>query len=237
MTTINLKDIYYWYTQDQLIEVSDEVAEVFKADARYEMAYQRRRSRHQRHVRCLDSARGEIHAGRRLGRARHADDDHIGAGEIVAVDAVIVAQGVLHRLDATIVVLVKGVTGTVVVLHRRFGVLGQPGDQRLERKLERDMQPAAAFFEGLTHIAVTDAVQQETVSTGQFAEDFRNLVEAPHHLPQAALDFDTFELRQRVARQHLDQLARCVRDEVHDDCPAHGTLTGDSRRRAAARCH
>ena len=31
MTTINLKDFYYWYTQDQLIEVSDEVAEVFKA--------------------------------------------------------------------------------------------------------------------------------------------------------------------------------------------------------------
>lgn len=42
MTTINLKDFYYWYTQDQLIEVSDEVAEVFLADARYEMAYQRR---------------------------------------------------------------------------------------------------------------------------------------------------------------------------------------------------
>ena len=33
MTTINLKDFYYWYTQDQLIEVSDEVAEVFLADA------------------------------------------------------------------------------------------------------------------------------------------------------------------------------------------------------------
>ena len=46
MTTINLKDLYYWYTQDQLIEVSDEVAEVFKADARYEMAYQRRLTRH-----------------------------------------------------------------------------------------------------------------------------------------------------------------------------------------------
>ena len=46
MTTINLKDFYYWYTQDELIEVSDEVAEVFKADARYEMAYQRRLSRH-----------------------------------------------------------------------------------------------------------------------------------------------------------------------------------------------
>ena len=46
MTIINLKDFYYWYTQDQLIEVSDKVAEVFLADARYEMAYQRRLSRH-----------------------------------------------------------------------------------------------------------------------------------------------------------------------------------------------
>ena len=46
MTIINLKDFYYWYTQDQLVEVSDEVAEVFREDARYEMAYQRRLSRH-----------------------------------------------------------------------------------------------------------------------------------------------------------------------------------------------
>ena len=36
----------YWYTQDQFIEVSDEVAEVFVSDARHEMAYQRRLSRH-----------------------------------------------------------------------------------------------------------------------------------------------------------------------------------------------
>ena len=46
MTTIHLKDFYYWYTQDQFIEVSDEVAEVFVSDARHEMAYQRRLSRH-----------------------------------------------------------------------------------------------------------------------------------------------------------------------------------------------
>jgi|GEM_PF-91288 len=46
MTTINLKGFYYWYTQDQFIEVSDEVAEVFVSDARHEMAYQRRLSRH-----------------------------------------------------------------------------------------------------------------------------------------------------------------------------------------------
>ena len=46
IATINLKDFYYWYTRDQFIEVSDEVAEVFLADARHEMAYQRRLSRH-----------------------------------------------------------------------------------------------------------------------------------------------------------------------------------------------
>ena len=40
------EDFYYWYTQDQFIEVSDEVAEVFVSDARHEMAYQRRLSRH-----------------------------------------------------------------------------------------------------------------------------------------------------------------------------------------------
>ena len=45
MTTINLKDFYYWYSQDQLIEVSDELAEVFLAVALNEMAYHRRLSR------------------------------------------------------------------------------------------------------------------------------------------------------------------------------------------------
>ena len=42
MTTINLKDFYYWYTHDEYIEVPDEVAEELKADKRYEAAYRRR---------------------------------------------------------------------------------------------------------------------------------------------------------------------------------------------------
>ena len=46
MTTINLKDFYYWYTQDQFIEVTDEVAEALRASVRYEAAYQRRLTRH-----------------------------------------------------------------------------------------------------------------------------------------------------------------------------------------------
>ena len=39
MTTINLKDFYYWYIQDQYIEVADEVAEALVASKRQEAAY------------------------------------------------------------------------------------------------------------------------------------------------------------------------------------------------------
>ena len=46
MTTINLKDFYYWYIQDQFIEVSEEVAGALRASVRYEAAYQRRLTRH-----------------------------------------------------------------------------------------------------------------------------------------------------------------------------------------------
>ena len=47
MTTINLKDFYTWYTHDEYIEVSDEVAAELKADKLYEAAYQRRTTRKQ----------------------------------------------------------------------------------------------------------------------------------------------------------------------------------------------
>ena len=42
MTTINLKDFYPWYTHDEYIEVSDEVAAELRADKLYELAHQRR---------------------------------------------------------------------------------------------------------------------------------------------------------------------------------------------------
>ena len=45
MTTINLRDFYYWYTQDEYMEVSDDVAEALRASVRYDAAYQRRVTR------------------------------------------------------------------------------------------------------------------------------------------------------------------------------------------------
>ena len=42
MTTINLKEFYPWYTHDEYIEVSEEVADELRASRLYEAAYQRR---------------------------------------------------------------------------------------------------------------------------------------------------------------------------------------------------
>lgn len=39
MTIINLRDFYYWYTQDEYMEVTDDVAEALRASVRYEAAY------------------------------------------------------------------------------------------------------------------------------------------------------------------------------------------------------
>ena len=42
MTTINLKDFYYWYIVDELVEVPDEVAEELLAGKRAEAAHAER---------------------------------------------------------------------------------------------------------------------------------------------------------------------------------------------------
>jgi len=41
-TTINLRDFYPWYTHDEFLEVSDEVATELRADKRYEKHHQQR---------------------------------------------------------------------------------------------------------------------------------------------------------------------------------------------------
>ncbi len=56
MTTINLKDFYPWYTNDEYIEVSEEVADELRASRLYEAAYQRRviRNKAQYSLDCED---------------------------------------------------------------------------------------------------------------------------------------------------------------------------------------
>lgn len=45
MTTINLREFFYWYRRDEFIEVSDEVAQELRADKAYEVNHWRRMKR------------------------------------------------------------------------------------------------------------------------------------------------------------------------------------------------
>ena len=49
MTTINLRNYYPWYKNDEYIEVPDEVAAELKADKLYEASYQRQLMRNRAH--------------------------------------------------------------------------------------------------------------------------------------------------------------------------------------------
>ena len=57
MAKINLRDYYPWYTGEEIVEVSDEVAEALKADKRYEDAYKHRVFRNKAHY-SLDANDG-----------------------------------------------------------------------------------------------------------------------------------------------------------------------------------
>lgn len=56
MTTINLKVFYPWYTHNEYIEASEEVADELRASRLYEAAYQQRivRSKAQYSLDCMD---------------------------------------------------------------------------------------------------------------------------------------------------------------------------------------
>ena len=54
MTTINLKDFYYWYLSDELVEVPDEVAEELMASKRSEAAHAERVVRYNKAYYSLD---------------------------------------------------------------------------------------------------------------------------------------------------------------------------------------
>ena len=56
-TTINLRLFYPWYTQDEFMEVSDEVAAELLADRRYEKAHERQMYRYDAHY-TLDADNG-----------------------------------------------------------------------------------------------------------------------------------------------------------------------------------
>ena len=73
---------------------------------------------HQRQIRGLVAALGEIDAGGRLGRARDAEDDDVGRVQVLRQLAVVVRHGEIQRIDAPEIV---GIDGVLAGHHRRLG--------------------------------------------------------------------------------------------------------------------
>lgn len=61
MAIINLRDFFYWYKVDELIEVTEEVAEELLADKRYEFNHWRRMKRNKANY-SLDAGDGIEHS-------------------------------------------------------------------------------------------------------------------------------------------------------------------------------
>ena len=61
MTTITLKEFFYWYIADEFIEVTEEVAEELWADKRYEFNHWRRMKRNKANY-SLDAGDGIEHS-------------------------------------------------------------------------------------------------------------------------------------------------------------------------------
>lgn len=57
MTTINLREFFYWYITDEYIEVSEEVLAVLRSDSRYEERHYERQKRNKANY-SLDAGDG-----------------------------------------------------------------------------------------------------------------------------------------------------------------------------------
>lgn len=57
MTTINLRDFFYWYVVDEYVEVSEDVAAVLRSDSRYEERHYERQKRNKANY-SLDTGDG-----------------------------------------------------------------------------------------------------------------------------------------------------------------------------------
>lgn len=133
MTTINLRDYYPWYIEDQYIEVSDEVAAELRADKLYEAAYQRRiiRNKAQYSLDCDDTVSG-------IGGAVSAVTK---IGEIFSSTA----GNSVYLTFAKWALIIVAVVAAIALLVAAIGVLTGKGDE-----MTRTFSSMSGVTDGMT---------------------------------------------------------------------------------------
>ncbi len=144
---------------------------------------QRRRrldARHQRQVRGLVAALRQIDAGRRLGRARDAEDDDVGAIQVLRQLAVVVRHGEIERIDAGEVVGVEQMLAGHDGRLRRAEIGFEHLHDRLEHVQARHLELAAAPLDLLDQLLLDDGVEDDARRLLHLLQHARELLLGAH---------------------------------------------------------
>ena len=199
--------------------------------ARIEQLRGRRDAGHDRDIGRLDPAIGEIEAGRRLGRARHPDDDDIGVVEILRRLTVVVAQ---HELD--------GVDPREVIGVERMLTAGLPGDRARaeiarQRREDRFEHRNAGHADSLTAlgelsapVGIDQRVDHDAGAGLDLVEDIVHLALGSNQRPDMFFRLDAVELDDGRPGNRANGLAGGVRDEMQvKTCSRPCEWSGDER--------
>ena len=116
---------------------------------------------HQRQVRGLIAALGKIDAGRRLGRARDAEQNDVGGVQILRQAAVIVGHREVQRVDAAEIVGVEHVLSGDCRRLRCAEIALEHLHDRLQDVQARNLQLAAAALQLLRQLLIDNRIEDD----------------------------------------------------------------------------
>ena len=173
-----------------------------------------RHAGHQRNVRGLDAAVGEIDRGRRLRGARHADQHHVGLLHVVDVLAVVVQHGVVQRIDALEIFGVEH----VLRADPRLGFAAEIGleqaQHRTENRQARHAEFAAGFLQPLGQLRLEQRVEHDARRGLDLGQHPVELLARAHQRMHVLDRRHRGILRRRRARDRDQGLAGRVGDQM-----------------------
>ena len=170
--------------------------------------------RHQRHIRGLHAAVGEIDRGRRLRSTRHPDEHNVCLFEVVGVLSVIVQHGVVQRIDAFEIFGVEQVlrADPMRALAAEIGL--EELQHRIEDRKKRQPERAAFLFERVGELAIEQCVEYDARRFIELIQDTVELLAGAHQRVDV-LDWRHIGvLRRSGARDREQRLSGCVGDEM-----------------------
>ena len=187
-------------------------------------------ARHQRHIRRLHAAIGQVEAGRRLGRTGDAHQHHIGIGDAGRALAVIMREHIVHGVDPAEIVSIHHVLRSAFGNGRGADFLLHQVHHRVQNRKAGDADAAA----GLLQRHAQTLIDQGEEHQARFMLDaLQNPVEVQagtDQRPAVMNDVMAHEARERRAGDGVQRLAGAVGHQVQvGGAGGHGSIPGMER--------